>query len=83
LAYEIKLTVLPSLLIAGTTLSPFDGAGATPLGWLARTVDAMQVEVVVDVKPWHVLRTKTFSMPFAIFEARFEDFVANATNCPV
>jgi hypothetical protein len=79
----MKLTVLPSLLIAGAILSPLDGSGAAPPGWLARTVDVRQLVVVVVVNPWHVLRTKTFSMPFAVFEARFEAFVANATNWPV
>src|SRR5215469_5247337 len=63
-------------------LSPFDCAGETPTGWLARTVAGVQVTVVLFRKPTQVLRTKIFSMPLPVFKLRFEAFEANATSSP-
>lgn len=48
---------------------------------LARTVLGAQGIVVLE-SPAQVLRTKTFSTPFTVLAARFDDFEANATTRP-
>jgi len=79
LADERKLTVWPSWLIEGARLSPFAAAGEVPPPWLARIVLGAQLTVVLDSAA-QVLRTKTFSIPFTVLAARFEDFEAKATK---
>ena len=50
-----------------------------PAGWLATAVAVVQLVVMLR----HVLRTNTFSIPFAVFAPRFDAVEAKATNCPV
>ena len=82
---ERNPTLWPSPEIAGTRLSPFEGSGAVPPGWLATAVAGVHavLPLVLVTLVAHVLRTKTFSIPFATVLERFEAFVENATNCPV
>src|SRR5580698_8107743 len=63
-------------------LSPFAGSGVAPPCWLATAVPVVQ-GVVVPAEGAQVLRTYTFSMPLATFDARFEALVENATYWPV
>jgi hypothetical protein len=82
---ERNPTLWPSPEIAGTRLSPFEGSGAVPFEWLATAVAGTHAifPLVLVALVAHVLRTKTFSIPFATVLERFEAFVENATNCPV
>jgi len=77
--------VWPSPESAGRRLSPSEGGGAVPPAWLAKAVTRVQPVVPLELVTLdaHVLRTKTFSIPFATAEERFEAFVENATNWPV
>ena len=77
----MNATVWESALMIGMMLSPLACAGDVPPGWLARAVVGLQVTVRLE-KPMQVLRTKTFSMPLPVFEARFEALEANAMNSP-
>jgi hypothetical protein len=80
-AAEIKVTVWPSPLIAGTMLFPFDAVAKVPAGRLARAVRGVQAVVVV-ARSSQVLRTKMFSTPFWMFDDRFVALVAKAINSP-
>jgi hypothetical protein len=81
-AEEMKLTTCPSLLIDGAMLFPFAGAGEVPGAMLESDVEGEQVVVPVVVAFVQVLRTKTFSRPFAAFGDKFDASEANAMNCP-
>lgn len=78
---EMKLTVAPSPLIAGTMLLPSEGGGVAPPAWLARNVYGAHAVVVVG-KTSQVSRTKMFSIPFAVFAPKFDAREAKATYWP-
>ena len=80
-ADEMKLTLAPSPLIAGTMLLPSEGGGVAPPAWLARNVYATHAVVVVG-RTSQVSRTKTFSMPFAVLAPKLDATEAKATYCP-
>ena len=63
----------------GARLLPFSEGDSVPAGWLATIVEGLQPVVIKT----HVLRTKTFSIPLAVFAPRFEAADAKARNCPV
>lgn len=63
-------------------LSPFDGAGDVPIGWLASTVEGVHVVVVLVTNPTQLLCTKIFSTPLPVLRLRFEAFEANAISSP-
>jgi hypothetical protein len=79
LANERKLTVWPSPLMDGARLLPFSEGERVPAGWLATIVEGLQPVVIKT----HVLRTKTFSIPLAVFAPRFDAADAKARNWPV
>lgn len=68
-----------SPLMEGARLLPFKDGASVPDGWLATTVDVVQLVVMLR----HVFLTNTFSIPFAVFAPRFDAAEANAMNCPV
>lgn len=77
-APEIKLTTLPSPLMAGKMLSPFDEAAETPGGRLAKAIAGVQALVLVI--PSQVFRTKMFSTPLVTVTPKLVAFEENATN---
>ena len=79
LANERKLTVCASPLIEGARLLPFKDGASVPEGWLATTVEVVQLVVMLR----HVFLTNTFSMPLAVFAPKFDAADAKAINCPV
>jgi len=78
---EMKLTVAPSPLIAGAMLLPSEGGGVAPPAWLARNVYGTHAVVAVG-RTSQVSRTKTFSMPFAVFAPKLDAWEAKATYWP-
>jgi len=62
----------------GARLLPFKDGARLPAGWLATIVEVEQFAAPL----MHVLRTNTFSIPFAVFAPRLEAADAKATNCP-
>ena len=70
-ALEMKATECPSALTEGAELLPFAGEAIDPWGWLARAVRGVH-PVVVVARLRQVLRTKIFSIPFWVFDPKFE-----------
>lgn len=68
-----------SPLIEGARLLPFKDGASVPEGWLATTVEVVQLVVMLR----HVFLTNTFSMPLAVFAPKFDAADAKAINCPV
>lgn len=68
-----------SPLIEGARLLPFNDGASVPAGWLATTVEVVQLVVMLR----HVFLTNAFSIPFAVFAPRFDAAEAKAINCPV